>query len=88
MKKFTLFRFGRCYLNKAGDMAVSLVRGNKQKGYQFKGSHNNRLLLINKFQLQSRVVANDGNWHEIDEPLFKLVSALHSAGHSLPLADL
>lgn len=85
MKKFKLFRVGRFYLNKTGDMAFGLVRGSKQKGYQFVGTHANRLLLINKFQLQSRVVPNDGNWQEIDHSLFDVVSKLHSNGHVLKL---
>lgn len=81
MKKYTLLRFGRCYINKAGDFAIALICGDKKHGYQFLGSHAHKSVMLGNFQLLSRVVPNDGNWIEIDEATFNAASAFHVGGY-------
>lgn len=85
MKKFKLLRFGKCYVNRRGDIAVKLLRGNKRRGYQLEGSCNNPIMFVGRFQLVSRVVPNDGNWIEITQAGFGVASTLHSAGEPLQL---
>lgn len=81
MKKYKLLRFGKCYINKAGDFVIALLRGDNKHGYQFAGSHVNSSVLTRTFQLLSRIVPNDGNWKEIAPEIFNVSSALHITGH-------
>jgi hypothetical protein len=83
MKKYKLLRFGRCYINKAGDFAIALIRGDKKHGYQFLGSHAHTSVMLGNFQLLSRIVPNDGNWIEIDEAEFSAASAFHVGGYAI-----
>lgn len=85
MNKFTLLRFGHCYLNREGDFAVALLRGDKKHGYELAASHVHPNVWLGKIQLMSRVVPNDGNWIEIDPAMFNVASAFHSTGHAVKL---
>jgi hypothetical protein len=89
MKKFKLLKFGRCYINREGDLAVALLRGDKKHGYQLAASSAHPNAFLGKIQLLSRVVPNDGNWIEIDSALFNVASAFHCSGHvvTLPTDD-
>lgn len=84
MRKYKLLQFGKCYVNRTGDVAITLLSGCKKKGYQFAGSCAAPAMLLGKFQLLSRVVENDGNWVEVTPSVFNAASAWHSKGESLP----
>ena len=81
MKKYTLLRFGHCYINREGDFAVSLLRGDKKHGYKLAASHANRNVWLGQIQLQSRIIPNDGSWIEIDPAIFNVASTLHVSGY-------
>lgn len=80
MKKYKLLRHSKCYINRVGDFVICLLDGNKKKGYEFAGSHAHPKVILGKFQLMSRIVANDGNWTEITPQQFNIVAAYHSYG--------
>ena len=83
MKKYKLFRFGHCYINREGSFAIGLLRGDKRHGYQFAASYANPILWLGKIQVQSRIVPNDGNWTEINNNMFKVASASHIMGYTI-----
>lgn len=88
MKKYKLLRFGHCYINREGDFAVALLRGDKRHGYVFAASHAHPLVWLGRIQMMSRVVPNDGNWREIDTDMFKAASAFHVTGHVIKFPPL
>lgn len=81
MKKFTLIRFGHCYINRQGDFAVALLRGDKKHGYQLAASSAHPNVWLGQIQIQTRVIPNDGSWMEIDPAMFNVASACHASGH-------
>lgn len=83
MKKFTLLRFGHCYINREGDFAIGLLRGDKKHGYELAASHAHPNILLGKIQLQSRIIPNDGNWIEIHPETFNIASKLHRLGQKI-----
>jgi hypothetical protein len=85
MKKYKLLRFDQCYLNKDGDFAVALVRGNKKAGYKFVVSHAYAydLMYIGYINTLSRIVPNDGYWNEISTKTFNVVASFHSSGYAV-----
>lgn len=85
MRKYKLLKFGRCYINKEGDMAIGLLYGNKRYGYQLAGSSAHPSVNLGRFQMLSRIVDNDGNWTEIDVNLYNLVHTYHMDGYKVKL---
>lgn len=85
MKKYTLLRFGRCYMNREGDFAVALLRGDKKHGYQLAASSAHPNVWLGQIQLLTRVIPNDGNWVEIAPEMFNVASAFHVSGHKVKL---
>lgn len=83
MKKFKLLRFGHCYINQEGDFVIGLICGNMHRGYTFIASHSHPNVMLEKIQVQSRIVPNDGHWLEIDPEAYNIASILHS--QSMPL---
>lgn len=81
MKKYKLLRFGHCYINREGDFAIGLLRGDKKSGYELAASHAHPNAWLGKIHILSRVVPNDGNWVEIDPQMFNVASAFHTTGH-------
>jgi len=79
--KYKTLKFGKCYINKAGDFAIGVLSGDKKHGYQFAGTCAHPYVWLGQFQLQSRLVPNDGNWREIEVEMFNAVSALHVTGN-------
>jgi len=86
MKKFKLFRFGKCYINREGDFVIALLKGSKKHGYTFAGSNANPSVWLGKFYLLSRIIPNDGSWIEVDEALFNIASAFHVSGYITQLS--
>lgn len=81
MKKYKLFRTGRCYIKKTGEFVIALLGGCKKKyGYTFKVSHVCRHFYPDKIYLQSRIVPNDGTWIEIPPQEFAFAARLHEEG--------
>jgi hypothetical protein len=66
MRKYTLLRFGRRYINRKGDFVVALLRGDRKHGYQLAASCRNPTVWMEKIQILTRVMPNDGSWIEID----------------------
>lgn len=85
MKKYTLLRFGHCYINREGDFAVALLRGDKKHGYQLAASSAHPSVWLGYIQLLTRIIPNDGNWIEIAPEMFNVASAFHASGHVLKL---
>ena len=83
MKKYKLFRFGECYINREGDFVIGLLHGDKKHGYVFAASHAKPSVLLGTIQTLSRIVPNDGNWINIDHDMFNLASRLYITGHVL-----
>jgi len=81
MKKYTLLRFGRCYINPEGDFVIGLLCGDKRHGYQLAASHANSNVWLGQIQLRTRVIPNDGRWTEISHSEFNVASAWHNSGH-------
>lgn len=88
MKKFTLLRFGRCYINRQGDFTVALLRGDKKHGYQLAASHAHPNVWLGQIQLMSRVIPNDGSWTEIPPETFNVASAFHASGYVVRLPSV
>lgn len=85
MNKYTLLRFGRCYLNREGDFAVALLRGDKKHGYILAASHAHPNVWLGQIQLMSRVIPNDGRWIEIAPEMFNVASTFHVTGYKVKL---
>ena len=83
MKKYKLLRHSQCYINRAGDFIICLLKGNKDKGYLFAGSHANPPVILGTFSLLSRIVPYDGNWMEIDHEQFNLASSHFVYGNTV-----
>lgn len=66
---------------------IGLLKGEHKKGYIFAGSHAKPSVFLGWFQLQSRVVPNDGNWKEIDHAMFNVASAYHVTGHVIKFSS-
>jgi hypothetical protein len=79
--KYKTLKFGKCYINKAGDFAIGVLCGDKKHGYQFAGTHAHPYVWLGQFQLESRIVPNDGNWKEIEMEMFNAVAAFHVTGN-------
>jgi hypothetical protein len=85
MKKYRLLRFGHCYITKNGDFAVALIGGNKKRGYIFKAAHTCRLFILDKVQIRTRGVPNDGNWVEITPQDFAVAYQLINGGYAVKM---
>ncbi len=85
MKKFTLLRFGHCYINRQGDFAVALLRGDKKHGYQLAASSAHPNVWLGQIQILTRVIPNDGSWIEVAPEMFNVASACHVSGHVVRL---
>jgi hypothetical protein len=91
-KQVKILRFGHCYINRAGDFAITLLRGGKMGWYKnyytFAASHANPAVFLGEIQLSSRTVPNDGNWVEISVDMFKIASACHTTGHVIKVPEV
>lgn len=85
MKKYKLFRFRHAYINREGDLAIKLLSGTKKKGYRFAAASAHPRVWLGQIQILSRIVANDGNWIEIDPKLFNAASALLIDGQKVKI---
>ncbi len=83
MNKYTLLKFGRCYINREGDFVIGLLYGDKKSGYFLAASHANPSVWLGSIQIMSRIISNDGNWIEIEPETFNVASALHVSGRVL-----
>ena len=80
MKKYKLLRYGHCYVNEQGDLAIALLSGNRIYGYTFAASTFSSNFLFGTIRIGSRIVPNDGHWTEIDLPTFNIIRRAHIDG--------
>jgi hypothetical protein len=76
VNKYTFLRFGRCYINKEGDIKVILVAGSREVGYVGLFDCRHPAVASHKIYLKSRVVLNDDSWTEVDKSSVSIASIL------------
>lgn len=81
MNKYKLLRFGHCYISREGDIAISLLGGDKRSGYDLTTSYAHPAAWMHELQILTRIVPNDGTWIEIDHATFFVASTLHVTGY-------
>lgn len=67
MRSYKLLRFGKCYINREGNIKIMLIGGSRRTGYVGIFDCQHPAVMFHKIYLGSRIVPNDGSWMEVDK---------------------